>query len=220
MTEVSSLKAELRELHEKGLTGEIPRRKLEGTVAEKTVALYRAAVLSRLDGGERIVAEHHAVLGHLHLAESVLREPDQEAISLFSTDRRLIRVRSLVSNERPVSLSEEDGTVIDELPLEFIEGLVVRRQVRWGEAATGIAIAAVALIFKPWLLVTGTLLLALGGLGVLHALLLPTRWIEILSPTRLASEPWRILAARKKSARTLRNFLAEVLRRRVPTVPR
>ncbi len=220
MTEIASLRAELAELHEKGLTGEIPRRKLESTVAEKTVALYRAAVLSRLDGGERVVAEHHAALGHMHLTESVLREPDQEAISLFATDRRLIRVRALLSSEKPVSLSEQDGTVIDELPLEAIEGLVVRRQVRWGEAATGIAITAFALLFRPWLLVTGTLLAALGALGVLHALVVPTRWIEIRAPARLAPEPWRILAVRKKSARALRSALADLIGRRAPTLPR
>ncbi len=219
-TEVASLRAELVELHEKGLTGDIPRRQLDRTVEEKTVALYRAAIKARLDGDERVVAEHHAVLGHMRLTESVMREPDQEAISLFATDRRLIRVRSLPSNEKPASLSEQDGTVIDELPLAAIDGLVVRRQVRWGEAATGLVITAFALLFRSWLLVTGTLLMALGGLGVLHALLLPTRWIEIQASPRLALEPWRILAVRKKSARTLRDTLTGVLRARAPAAPR
>ncbi len=214
MTRVESLRAELAALHAKGLAGDIPRRKLDGMVAEKTVTLTRAAVVSRLEDGESIVAEHHAALGHLHLAESVLREPDEEAISLFLTDRRLVRVRALLSSERPLTLSDKDSAVFDEVPLDAIEGLVVRRQVRWGEAAAGVVIAAVALLFKTWLLVTGTLLLVLGVLGVLHAVLLPTRWIEILAPVRLASEPWRILAARKKSARALRKALRARLRRR------
>lgn len=214
MTRVESLRAELAVLHAKGLAGDIPRRKLDGMVAEKSVALTRAAVLSRLEADERIVAEHHAALGHLHLAESVLREPDQEAVSLFATHRRLIRVRALLSSAKPVTLDEQDGAVIDELPLDAIEGLVVRRQARWGEAAAGVAIAAFAVLFKPWLLVTGTLLLALGVLGVLHALLLPTRWIEIRAPASLAPEPWHILAVRKKSARALRRTLADLLRRR------
>jgi hypothetical protein len=220
MTSVESVRAELAVLHAKGLAGDIPRRRVDGLLAEKTVALYRAAVLSRLPDDERILAEHHAALGHLHLAESVLREPDQEAVSLFLTDRRLIRVRALLSSARPASLSDEDGTVIDEVRLDEIEGLAVRREVRWGEVAAGVAIAAFALFFKSWLLITGTFLLALGGLGVLHALLVPTRWIEILAPQRLAPEPWRILAARKKSARTLRRSLADLLRRRSSTAPR
>lgn len=214
MTSVESLRAELAVLHAKGLAGDIPRRRLDGMVAEKTVALTRAAVLSRLEDGEGIVAEHHAALGHLHLAESVLREPDQEAVSLFATDRRLVRVRALLSSERPATLNDKDGTVIDEVPLDAIEGLAVRRQVRWGEAVAGVVIAAFALLFKSWLLVTGTLLLVLGGLGVLHALLLPTRWIEIRTPPPLASGPWRILAPRKKSARALRDTLAARPRRR------
>jgi len=207
-------------LHAKGLAGDIPRRRVEGLLAEKTVALYRAAVLSRLRDDERILAEHHAALGHLHLAESVLREPDQEAVSLFLTDRRLIRVRAFLSSARPASLSDEDGTVIDEVPLDAIEGLTVRRQARWGEAAAGVVIAAFALLFRSWLLITGTFLLALGALGVLHALLVPTRWVEILTPQRPASEPWRILAVRKKSARVLRRTLTNLLRRRSSTAPR
>ncbi|MGE5346891.1 MAG: hypothetical protein ACM3JH_13135 [Acidithiobacillales bacterium] len=166
------------------------------------MALYRAAARGRLDPGESLIAEHHAVLGHLQLS-GLLREPDQEAISLFATDRRLIRVRSLLPGDRPPTCDERDGTVIEELPLEAIEGLVVRHQVRSAEAVAGIATAALALLFESWLLVTGTLLAAVGVLGVLHALLLPTRWVEIRAPARLAPEPWRILASRRRSAREL-----------------
>jgi len=57
-------------------------------------------------------------------------------------------------------------------------------------------------------------------LGVLHALVLPTRWIEIRAPARLAPEPWRILAVRKKSARALRGTLTGLIGKRAPTLPR
>ena len=149
-----------------------------------------------------------------------MREPDQEAISLFATDRRLIRVRSLLSGDRPPTCDERDGTVIDELPLDAIEGLVVRRRVRWGEAAAGSVIVAFALLFKSWLLITGTLLAVVGGLGVLHALLVPTRWIEVRAPARPAPVPWRILAARKKSARDLCATLTRAPARRASLLPR
>ncbi len=182
---------------------------------EKIVALWRATIRSRLDRDERLLAEHHAVLGHLRLT-ALLREPDQEAISLFATDRRMFRVRSLLSGGRPPTCDGRDGTVIEELPRDAIEGLVVRRQVRPGEAVAGLVTMALALLFQSWLLLTGTLLAVLGGLGVLHALLLPTRWIEIRAPARLAPEPWRILASRKRSARELCAALRPLPSRRAP----
>ena len=54
--------------------------------------------------------------------------------------------------------------------------------------------------------------LGLGLLGILHGLLLPTRWVQVetLDP---ASEPILIHALRKKSARGMVKFLREKMRR-------
>ncbi len=51
----------------------------------------------------------------------------------------------------------------------------------------------------------------LGILGILHGLLLPTRWVqvEILDP---ASEPILIHALRKKSGRKMVRYLREKMR--------
>jgi hypothetical protein len=49
----------------------------------------------------------------------------------------------------------------------------------------------------------------LGALGILHGLLLPTRWIEIRTGEPAPAEPVRIHGLRKKSARKLLKFLRE-----------
>jgi hypothetical protein len=52
----------------------------------------------------------------------------------------------------------------------------------------------------------------LGIAGVMHGLLLPTRWAEVVERVPSASPPFQIWALRKKSARTLLRFL----RQRIP----
>lgn len=203
MTDPTALRAELRRLVEKQARGDIGRRDFDRQLAEGGVALVRALVSERLGDGERIVAEHHAVLGHLRLASSVLAEPEQEAISLFLTDRRLLRMRCRILPGRPPTGDDRDGTVIDEVPLAAITSLVTRRRVRIGEVAAGAVITALALVFKPWLLITGTLLAGLGVAGMLHGLLLPTRWVEIQGPDRGADDVFRVHAMGRKSGRAL-----------------
>lgn len=168
-----------------------------------SLALCRAVVAERLEGGEGITLEHHAVLGHLRLTQSVLNEPDQEAVSLLLTDRRLIRVRSRLLPDRPFSCDDRDQTRIDEVPLEGILGLKVERSRRLGEATAGGVIVAVALLLAPVLAVTGPILAVVGLIGVAHGLLVPTRTVGVVIAGDHGTDPVLVHAPRAKSARQL-----------------
>jgi hypothetical protein len=220
--DASELRRELDELAARRRRGELRERDYQRQLAERTVELYRAAVAPRLAEGESILAEHHVVRAHMKLNQSLLRESDQQAVSLFATGRRLIRVRSTLRADRPPSCDETDGTIVDELPLAELEGIAVRREIRGGEAIAGLVIIGVALALHSWLLVTGKLMMVLGALGVVHALLLQTRWLELIARANSGPRaedgaagrpnPFVILAARRKSARRLVALLRARLR--------
>ena len=77
----------------------------------------------------------------------------------------------------------------------------------------GAIFCGIAYIFHDWLAITGPILFGLGILGMLHALILPTRWIEVRTVDILpANEPILIYAIRKKSAKELVRRLREKLR--------
>jgi len=202
MTEIDRLRESLAALHAGQASGEIPRRVFERQAAERGLDLARAVVRSTLQPGEQVVAEHHVVHAHLRLAESVLREPDQEVVSLFATDRRLLRLTSRAMPEQPATFDHRDRTEVSELGYPQIARLVRRRQIRWGEVAAGAVIVGVALALRDALQVTGPLLIVLGVLGVLHGWLLPTRWvsIDVEDPTR---PPWRVSAVGRRTGRQL-----------------
>lgn len=212
--DLDGLRRELRELHARKQRGEIRDKDYQKSLVDRTLDLYRAQVGERLEAGEEIAAEHHAVRAHMRLNQSVLRETDQHAVSLFATPRRLIRVRSTLRADRPVTADQRDETRIDELPLAEVREIAVRREIRAGEAIAGLVIIAIALLFRSWLLVTGKLMVVLGAAGVLHALLLQTRWLEVVARQRGSEEadPFVIIATRRKSARLLVRFLRERLR--------
>jgi len=92
--------------------------------------------------------------------------------------------------------------------------VTVRTQRRRGQIAAGLVIAGVALIGHPWLQITGTALFLLGISGTLHALLVPTRWAEVLQPEPTVSPPFQVWALRKKSARLLLKFLRQKIQER------
>lgn len=209
---LEGLRQGLRALYLRHGRGEVHAREFERLVAERTVELYRARVQQHLGEAEPIRAEHHVLSGHFKLSQSVLRETEQRAVSLFVTDRRLVRLSALVVRDRPPTGDEKDRTVIDELPLRDVAALVVRRQIRGGEALAGLSIVAIALLFAPWLLFTGKLLLVIGGLGVIHALLLPTRSVEVQPRGPAPAEPFRVWSARRKSGRVLLQVLRARLR--------
>jgi hypothetical protein len=208
MTEAEGLRHKIRGLYPKRQIGDLTEKAFQRELVERTVELYRALIKDRLAKGETIQKEHHVAQSHFRLTQSVLREPEQTAVSLFSTDRRLFRIRSAFLPSRPPTADEKDQTVIEELPLKKIRALSLRRQIRWGEAGVGGAMGAFALLFASWLSFTGPFLIGLGAAGIFHGLLLPTRWMEIIPEEGYPStDPFLIYALRKRSARDLVQFL-------------
>ena len=206
-TEADTLRQKIRGLYPKRDRGDLTEKAFQKELTEQTVDLYRAVIKPRLAKGEAIQKEHHVAQAHFRLTQSVLREPEQQAISFFSTERRLFRVTSSLLPNRPPTADDKDQTRIDEIPLNKIKSLTLRRQIRWGEAGVGAAMIAFALLFAPWLSFTGPVLIGLGGAGILHGLLLPTRWFEIIPQEPQGGEPMSVYALRKRSARDLVQFL-------------
>jgi len=201
--QADELRREIRELFQRRAAGDVSARTFERTVTEASVALGRAVVAEGMAEGESILAEHHFVHSHFKLTGSVLQEPSQAAVSLFATERRLFRLRSTLLPGRPPSCDAADETALDVVAYASIAGIVPRKQVRWGEAGGGLAIVAVALLLRGTLAITGPLLVLLGIGGVLHGLLLPTRWIELPSSEGQGEPPFEIHAIRRKSGRGL-----------------
>ena len=88
-------------------------------------------------------------------------------------------------------------------------GLRCAAKIRFGEMITGAVIAAVAFLLRPWLQVTGIALVLLGIAGMLHGLLIPTRWAEII-PHKDDVAPFQIFALRKRSAKKLIKVVAKL----------
>ncbi len=203
MTDADTLRAEIRTLVVGRRRGDIPERGFERRLTEKMLDLCRAVVRPVLAPDEPVHLEHHVVHAHLRLSQSVLKEPEQHAVSLFLTPRRLLRLRTVISPGRPATCDERDGTVIDALPLERMANLRVHRQVRWGEMAAGAVIAALGWLARPWLAATGPILVAVGVVGLVHGLLLPTRWCDVETRDATIEEPMRIFALGRRSGRAL-----------------
>jgi hypothetical protein len=206
-TEADILRHKIRSLYPKREIGDLTEKVFQKELIERTIDLYRVLIKARLAKGETIQKEHHVSQAHFRLTQSVLREPEQTAVSLFSTDRRLFRIRSSFLPSRPPTADEKDQTRIDELLLRNIQALSIRRQVRWGEAGVGGVMAGFALLLASWLSFTGPFLIGLGAAGILHGLLLPTRWMEVIPQEAVSGEPMVIYALRKRSARDLVRFL-------------
>ncbi|MEW6441971.1 MAG: hypothetical protein AB1640_13635 [bacterium] len=207
--DLDARREEIRQLILKHARGDVRDKEFQPALAERTVALYRAFVQRLLAEPEPILAEHHVVFSHTRLTQSMLREPEQEAVSLFATDRRLLRLRSVLVGDRPPTCDEADQTQVDEIAYGDIGSLKVTRRIRPGETGAGLVLASVAALFHSWLSLTGPLLVLIGTLGILHGLLLPTRWVEIRARGESSAEPIRVHRPRKKSARRLLNLLRE-----------
>jgi hypothetical protein len=206
---MDEIREDIRRLHLAHARGDLRDKAFQRLLTQRTMDLYRALVQRALAPGEKILEEHHVVQAHMRLTQSVLKEPEQVATSLFLTQSRLLRVRSCIRPGQPATADQRDSTVLDELPLARIRLIQTRRRIRPGEICAGLAMAAVALIFWQWLEVTGVVLLGLGLLGAIHGLLLPTRWVEIRTGPPSASEPILVHAHRKKSGRALLRSLRE-----------
>ena len=201
--EADELRQEIRDLFERRARGDVRDKDFQRRLAQASVALSRMVASARLLPDERILAEHHLEHSHFKLNQSLLDEPEQATASFFASDRRLIRVRGTVLPNRPVSYDEADHAVVDELAYEHMQRAVIRKQVRWGEAATGCVVMLVALLLGRVLAVTGPLLVLLGFAGMLHGLLFPTCWIEIVARDTEHVPPFQIHGIRRRGARNI-----------------
>lgn len=209
-TDADALRAHLTKLYVDRTVGDVSERIFLSKSTETTVDLYRAIITGKLAKDEEVIAEHHTINSHFRLTQSVLREPEQHGISFFLTSRRLLRLRSTLFPGQPPTADRRDGTRVDSFRLERVDGLLQRRQFRWGEAGVGALIGCMAILFAPWLEITGPVLIVLGTLGVLHAMLRPTRWTEVrIRGGGTGGDPVVIYSVRKKSARKLLKLLRE-----------
>lgn len=206
-TKVECLRQEICELTEQHARGDVPQRTFDKQHEKLTVAICLELVRERLAPNEPILAEHHVIHAHTKLAGSVLQESEQERCSVYATDRRVFRLSSRERPGEPVQFRTLDRDAIEEIPFGRIHQVVVRRQLRVGEMIMGAVIAAVAFLLRPWLHVTGIALVVVGIAGLLHGLLLPTRWAEIV-PHDGGEPPIQIYALRKRSAKKLIKVLA------------
>jgi hypothetical protein len=201
--DTDDLRQELRDLFERRARGDVRDKDFRRLVAEKSVALSRVVASASLLPGEAILAEHHLEHSHFKLNQSLLDEPEQAIASFFASKHRLIRVRSTMDPGRPVSCDDADQTIVDEMAYRNMRQAVVRKEIRWGELAVGCMIVLMALLMGRTLAVTGPLLVVLGLAGMLHGLLLPTRWIEIVPRGAEVDPPFLIHGIRRKGARKI-----------------
>jgi hypothetical protein len=211
----SSIRKKLQELYTRHAGGDLPQRPFRRALTEYSYRLYRAVATEQLKDGESILHEHHIMQSHMWWTQSFLKDPDQELVSLFLTNRRLIRIRSMMSPGRPISCDAGDQTTVDSLYFDRIQGLRLHRKIRSGEVAVGVVMAGFASLLYAWLEVTGPVLMVLGGLGALHGLFWPTRWVEVQARVEMpAAGPMNIYTTRRKSGRKLIRMLREKIGQR------
>lgn len=208
----TALREKLQQLYVRHAAKDLPERPFRRALTEYSYRLYTAVAREQLKPGERILHEHNIIRAHGWWTRSVLQDPDQEIASLYLTDRRVIRIRSVQVPGRPISCDTADQTTVDSLYFDRIEELKAHRDVRWGEIAMGLGIVAVALLFYDWLEISGPVLLGVGGLGALHGILWHSRWVELRSRSTPAGGPIVVYATRRKSGRTLLKLLRERIR--------
>ena len=211
---IEDLRKDIAALWQKRARGDVSERTFPKQSERQVLELCRALVRRRTGESESIQFEHHAVRAHTKMAGSVLRESEQEFISLLATERRLFRLRAIHTPDRPLLFLDGDKDALEELAYESASGVTVRTQRRKGQIVAGLVIAGFAVLGHSWLQITGSALFLLGIAGALHGLLLPTRWAEVLQPAPAASPPFQIWALRKKSSRQLLKFLRQKIQQR------
>lgn len=210
--EIEGIRNDIIALWEKRARGDLSERVFQKESERRVLELSRAIVGRRIGENENVLAEHHVVRAHTKLAGSVLRESEQEFISLLATEHRLFRLRTILFPDQPILFRDRGKDAVEELPYASATGVIVRTQRRRGQILAGLAISGFAVLGHSWLQVTGTALFLLGIAGALHGLLLPTRWAEVLQQAPVASPLFQIWTLRKKSARTL----VRLLRQQIP----
>jgi len=211
---IEGLRKDITALWEKRARGDVSERAFQKESEGRVLDLCRALVRHRIGEGESVLFEHHAVRAHTKIAGSVLRESEQEFISLLATERRLFRLRAILTPDQPLLFLVGDQDAVEDLPYASTSAVVVCTQRRKGEIIAGLAIGGLAILGHPWLQITSSALFLLGIAGALHGLLVPTRWAEVLQQPPAASPPFQIWALRKKSARLLLKFLRQRIQQR------
>ncbi len=216
-TDINELRMKIAQLYPKRDIGDLTEKNFQKKLAEQTVGLYRAVIKRRVAEGETIECEHHSIWTHFRLMQSILREPAQQAISLFLTNKRLFRIQSTLMPDQPPTADNRDNTIIDEISLDRVRALKKRYQIRTGEILLGAIFCAVSYVFFDLLSITGPILFGFGVLGMLHGLILPTKWTEIQTvDASPEADPFLIYALRKKSAKEMVRRLQEKLRASCP----
>ena len=208
MNKVADIQSEIHQLYQKRQRQDITVDRFQRLLGDLIVKLFRAHASQSLRDDESILSEHHVVLGHFKLTQSVFKESDQESISLFATEKRLIRTRLLQKADAPIFQNSRDHTLVDELPYREIKRLTRQYDIRRGELIVGCTVVALSVLFRDLLQFTSGVLVVMGVLGILHSVLLPMRWIDIETKnTSRLEDLFRIQVVRKKSARKLIRLL-------------
>jgi hypothetical protein len=216
-TDVNELRMKIAQLYPKRDIGDLTEKNFQKKLAEQTVGLYRAVIKRRVAEDETIECEHHSIWTHFRLMQSILREPAQQAISLFLTNKRLFRIQSTLMPDHPPTADKRDNTIIDEISLDRVRALKKRYQIRTGEILLGAIFCVFSYVFFELLSITGPILFGFGVLGMLHGLVLPTKWIEVQTvDASPEADPFLIYALRKKSAKEMVRRLQEKLRASCP----
>jgi hypothetical protein len=208
----AAILAEIDALGRAFVTGDVRPKPYARRRQDLLAALGRSKIAPALEPGESVAAEHHWVEGHARLPVSPFREMAQVACSLYATDRRLFRWRFQDQGRPDAALRDDCEERLEYQWYEDLADIRARACPRWGEAATGAVIVAVAWLASGHLSVTGPFLGAVGLFGLVHAVTMPTRTV-VLEARQPDEEPWSVWAARTKSGRAL---LAHVAARVAP----
>ena len=202
--ELEVLRREIAELHVRRTRGDLSQRVFQKTADAKTLDLFRAVARTRMDAGEVVEQEHHVIVALTRLNQKVLRDSSQELVSLFASSRRIVEVRTVSDKDVPVTCDEGDRLSLTDLTYREVRAVLRQRRYRGGQLAAGTIIAAVGVLGGFQLGFTGPALVALGAVGALHALLFPTRWVEISGGRPDGqSAVVRVQCLRKRSAKRI-----------------
>lgn len=212
---LDEVRAEISSLADRRARGDLAERAFRKRALQLSIELARKQASAAVPG-EAIAAEHHVVHSHFRLTESLLREPEQTTVSYFAAERGLVRVRgTLVTGRTPPTddgAKDPASTVVDSVSYEQVRSIERRTEWRWGEVGTGLVIVLGALLLRDLLAVTGPVLVLLGVAGMIHGLLLPTRWVEIVVDDEAVS-PLAVHGVWKRSGRQFLAVVSSALRR-------
>lgn len=209
---LDGLRSEISGLADRRARGDLTEKAFRKRALELSVALARMQARGAAPG-EPLVAEHHVVHSHFRLTESLMREPEQTTVSYFATEHRLVRVRGTLVTGRAQSPDDPASTTVGCVAYDQVRSIERCVQWRWGEVGMGVVIVMAALLFRGLLAVTGPVLVLLGVAGVLHGLLMPTRWVEIVVDEPALS-PLAVHGVWRRSGRRLLAVVKSALHRR------